>query len=543
MQLGQARYPPGLDMRAASEAARLAQLTYVCGDAESSAAMSRLGYELQATVRGPGGTLVLVGRRDSQIAVAFRGTANAENVALDLDFRLAPLRLCGPGQLPAGCAVHCGFGRGYAALAPELLRELRAITRRHPGGAAAMRVCATGHSFGGALAALLLLQLALDAECAPPEAAPPGAGAAAAGAEAAEAEALRFGGLLGFTFGLGRLGNDEFAAAFRQALSRTAAAADPPAQRPLRAWQPPSAWLQRARLLSTGPPPSPPRPAFALWSLSLADDPLASLPPRLLGFTDHNTRHLLLNATRAAQATDGAGAGLGAGVHPLPLDELQPRPPDQAAAPGAQQTAKAPPDAPTEAERGAQAAGGEPQWLPWRPRTAAAAEPSAAGAAAAAPAPAASAEQGAQAAGAEPQWLPWRPRADGNAAAAAVAEAAAAAAAAAAVLADAAAAGATASAATDRAQWQSQLGERAAAWQANLARMSALAWQEVAQVAAGQMDLHFIASYCAALDELAELHAAQADAAARKPAARHRLGARARARIAKARERLTRSSS
>lgn len=294
-----------------------------------------------------------------------------------------------------------------------------------------MRVCATGHSFGGALAALLILQLALEWTEAPDAGSrarngdEAGAGVSAGagvgvdagarvgvGAGAADDAGLQFGGLLGFTFGLGRLGNDEFARFFRQIDRHGAQPAQP------RQLLPPLTLLPWAKAAQ------PSDRSLALWSLALADDPLADLPPRVLGFADHCARYLILNATRAAEMDTGLGPGLGVGVHQLPMDQLSQtalttgRP-----SVGAEAAAAAAP-------AGTDAAG---TTQPTQRDTAAAS-------------------------GSVADWL-----------------------------------------------WQAQLTERAAAWQANFARISSLAWQEVAQVTAGPMHLHFVANYCSALDELVAL--------------------------------------
>lgn len=441
------RCPPGLDLRAAADAARLAQLTYLSAEPETRRGMMACGFDLKAVVRGSGGTLALIGQRGSEIAVVFRGTANAENVALDLDFRLLPLSLCGPVQLPTGCAVHSGFGKGYSALALQLMRELRTLAEGCDGGAPAMSLLATGHSFGGALASLLLLDLAIDADDVEASASTAaaavqnGASTAPRPAPAAstQEEALKFGSLVGYTFGLGRLGNDELARFYRAMHSRRVEA-------------PPPAW----RLPSLFPWQPPPRPAFALWSLSLADDPLANLPPRLLGFADHSRRYLVLNQTRAAEIDAGLGPDLGPGLHPLPLDELTQPVPNHGGAKAAR-----------EVQPAAQPGG---EWLAWL-RSTEGTDPAAM---------ASVATNGADSA---------------------------------------------AAASSERRQWQLQvLTERAAAWQASVARMSVLAWAEVAQVAAGPMHLHFIASYCSALDELVDMMDADSHASRAQNLAKRALG-------------------
>ena len=266
--------PPGLLATHAREAARLSQLAYA-PDAAAAAGCARLELDHVGSVRGAGGTLALLARRGNALLVAFRGTANLANLASDFDYALAPLGACGlragrAGGLrdaPVGCEVHAGFGRAYAGIGPRLLAALHDLAASHPGGAPALHLTVTGHSLGGALAALLAVDVAGDG--------------AHAGARVAARDAggLDFAAIDGFTFGAGRLGNDRFAAHFAQVLRGS-----------------PGRFL----------------------AFTLPADPLVQLPPRHLGYADHAAALVVARAERAFVGTDtacpGALGGLATGV-------------------------------------------------------------------------------------------------------------------------------------------------------------------------------------------------------------------------------------
>lgn len=90
---------------------------------------------------------------------------------------------CSFGGRP--CGVGAGFLEDYLALAPEIKGNLEAI-----GCDRASPLLVTGHSLGGALAAVAMMDLALD----------------------------NYTVARGYTFGQPRVGDPTFAAAFRQAL-------------------------------------------------------------------------------------------------------------------------------------------------------------------------------------------------------------------------------------------------------------------------------------------------------------------------------------
>jgi pimeloyl-ACP methyl ester carboxylesterase len=103
--------------------------------AEASAKMEQTGIWSDAT-----DTHVLITRRDHDLSVAFRGTADPRNWLTDLDCELTRV---------GSCRVHRGFYEAMKAVESDLLARL--------GEAQGARLWVTGHSLGGALAMLWAL--------------------------------------------------------------------------------------------------------------------------------------------------------------------------------------------------------------------------------------------------------------------------------------------------------------------------------------------------------------------------------------------------
>ncbi|KAJ1632677.1 Alpha/Beta hydrolase protein [Pavlovales sp. CCMP2436] len=329
--------PVGFDLDHAAEAARLAQLCYVGNPAESTTGLQALGFEQSAVevVHGQMGTYALVGRRGDAFFVAIRGTFNAENVAADLDMALRPADQFGLRHAPVECAVHRGFGRAYAGLGPKLLRALNGLAKQVPAGADGLSVCVVGHSFGGALAAMLVLQLVAEAQVAEVEAAAVLLAEAAPAAQPAQPAAagqlsaspsrwgdsaplpskgesaplpetsddricVRFTRVEGYTFGLGRVGNEQFAKYFRDTVGTQAQSTQTQGTQAAGGAQAGGAKAAEGAGVGRGASShagssharsnarsnvrsSTVRGNVSFWSLALLEDPLAHLPPRSLG--------------------------------------------------------------------------------------------------------------------------------------------------------------------------------------------------------------------------------------------------------------------
>ncbi|KAK6984874.1 Alpha/Beta hydrolase protein [Favolaschia claudopus] len=97
----------------------------------------------------PLGTQGFIARDDArmEIVVAFRGTADLKDVLTDVEFDLRPFE--SPGIME-GSLVHHGFLDAYSNVAQDVVRYVKQQLVAHPG----YRVILTGHSLGGAIAAI-----------------------------------------------------------------------------------------------------------------------------------------------------------------------------------------------------------------------------------------------------------------------------------------------------------------------------------------------------------------------------------------------------
>lgn len=192
------------------EAFNLAQLVYVCGKHESSFKDSQLEIEhVQKLVSDPQFTIVeiiqdeatdthcLILESSTMIVVAFRGTSSKKNAKTDLnavmslhrtakqfDFSKAPSLTAMARRRKAHDAadpvthtkrtwlhwllckrnppkVHSGFYAAYLSVEKRVLTKIKQLYDRDP-----RKILATGHSLGGALAALCSFDVVMQLEIA-----------------------------------------------------------------------------------------------------------------------------------------------------------------------------------------------------------------------------------------------------------------------------------------------------------------------------------------------------------------------------------------
>ncbi|KAF8143476.1 alpha/beta-hydrolase [Mycena galopus ATCC 62051] len=110
---------------------------------------SPLGTTLVQSFSADDGTSGFISRDDDrkEIVVAFQGTFNLDDVATDIDLFLVPFM--SPG-ITESFNVHAGFLAAYNAVADTVLTTVKAQVAKYP----SYTIIVTGHSLGGALAAL-----------------------------------------------------------------------------------------------------------------------------------------------------------------------------------------------------------------------------------------------------------------------------------------------------------------------------------------------------------------------------------------------------
>lgn len=207
------------------EAFNFAQLVYACGSTKQY--QDDEGTNLQALVGDPKFTIValvrdastdthcVIAASDSMIVIAFRGTSSKKNAKTDLNAVMTlhhSANQCDLSALPSGLSqsspasqdnvlynrlfckrnapkVHSGFYAAYESIQERVLGHIKQLNQQYP-----RHVLVTGHSLGGALAALCSFDLVVQ---------------------------LRITNVTCTTFGCPRVGNHAFAKRFKRVVPAT----------------------------------------------------------------------------------------------------------------------------------------------------------------------------------------------------------------------------------------------------------------------------------------------------------------------------------
>lgn len=118
-----------------------------CPQVQSAGAATLLEFQNAGLADATG--FIAVDHVNDLIVVAFRGSKSVANYLGNLDIEMAPWPFC------ASCTVHAGFYDSWKSVKPQVESTLNTATQTWPSYA----VVATGHSLGGAIAALAAAEL------------------------------------------------------------------------------------------------------------------------------------------------------------------------------------------------------------------------------------------------------------------------------------------------------------------------------------------------------------------------------------------------
>ena len=118
-----------------------------CPQVQTTGATTLLEFQNEGAADATG--YVAVDHVSNLIVIAFRGSESVVNWLGNVNIAMAPWSFC------AGCTVHAGFYDSWNSVKPQVESTLTTATQTWP----SYSVVATGHSLGGAMAALAAAEL------------------------------------------------------------------------------------------------------------------------------------------------------------------------------------------------------------------------------------------------------------------------------------------------------------------------------------------------------------------------------------------------
>ncbi|KAJ8324151.1 hypothetical protein O5D80_007357 [Batrachochytrium dendrobatidis] len=130
------------------------------GERSDSKVLSVL-YDQASRKHGAAVGAIVLHKQSKSIVIIFRGTASSHEWRTNLNFakaKLSPLLFTGSvGTIPPNVMLHSGFQKAYLKIQEQLRFSLNVIVSKFP----QYKIIVTGHSLGGALASIAIMDIAL----------------------------------------------------------------------------------------------------------------------------------------------------------------------------------------------------------------------------------------------------------------------------------------------------------------------------------------------------------------------------------------------